>query len=123
MRNVGVELLELGESIPGEFSSLLRKIRRNRLRIQLDLVSIEDVVAGVEDASERLGYAILIASLVMASSILVLASHGEGLTWYLGMSGFLFSATLAFGLIINSWLRRRRLRKLGLRLRRARGDR
>ena len=123
VRNVGVELLELGESIPGEFSSLLRKIRRNRLRIQLDLVSIEDVVAGVEDASERLGYAVLIASLVMASSILVLASHGEGLTWYLGMSGFLFSATLAFGLIINSWLRRRRLRKLGLRLRRARGDR
>ena len=123
LRNVGVELIQLGESLPREISSLLRKTRRNRLRIQLDLVAIEDVVSGVEDASERLGYAILIASLVMASSILVLASKGEGLTWYLGMSGFLFSATLAFGLIINSWLRRRRLRKLGLRLRKARGDR
>ena len=118
-----MELIQLGESLPREISSLLRKTRRNRLRIQLDLVAIEDVVSGVEDASERLGYAILIASLVMASSILVLASKGEGLTWYLGMSGFLFSATLAFGLIINSWLRRRRLRKLGLRLRKARGDR
>ena len=123
VRNVGVSLLQLGESLPGDVSSLLRRIRRNRLRIQLDLVAIEDVVAGVEDASERLGYAILIASLVMASSILVLASNGAGLTWYLGMGGFLFSATLAFGLIINSWRRRRRLKKLGLRLQRARGDR
>ncbi|MBC03270.1 MAG: hypothetical protein CMJ34_08215 [Phycisphaerae bacterium] len=123
VRNLGVSLLQLGESLPGDVSSLLRRIRRNRLRIQLDLVAIEDVVAGVEDASERLGYAILIASLVMASSILVLASNGAGLTWYLGMGGFLFSATLAFGLIINSWRRRRRLKKLGLRLQRARGDR
>ena len=123
VRNLGVELLQLGESFPGEVSSLLRRVRRNRLRIQLDLVAIEDVVSGVEDASERLGYAVLIASLVMASSILVLASGGQGLTWFLGMGGFLFSATLAFGLIINSWRRRRRLRKLGLRLRKARGDR
>ncbi|MCP4836575.1 MAG: hypothetical protein GY895_17610 [Phycisphaera sp.] len=123
VKNAAVELLNLGESVPGELSSLLRRVRRNRLRIQLDLVAIEDVVSGVEDASERLGYAILIASLVMASSILVQASNGAGLTWYLGMGGFLFSATLAFGLIINSWRRRRRLRKLGQRLRKARGDR
>ena len=114
---------QLGESRPGDVSSLLRKLRRNRLRIQLDLVAIEDVVAGVEDASERLGYAILIASLVMASAILVLASDGKGVIWLLGLIGFIASATLAFGLIINSWRRRRRLRKLGRKLRQARGER
>ena len=123
VRNAALELVSFGESLPGDVSSLLRKLRRNRLRIQLDLVAIEDVVAGVEDASERLGYAILIASLVMASAILVLASDGKGVIWLLGLIGFIASATLAFGLIINSWRRRRRLRKLGRKLRQARGER
>ncbi len=123
VRNAALELVSFGESLPSDVSSLLRKLRRNRLRIQLDLVAIEDVVAGVEDASERLGYAILIASLVMASAILVLASDGKGVIWLLGLIGFIASATLAFGLIINSWRRRRRLRKLGRKLRQARGER
>ncbi|MAC20220.1 MAG: hypothetical protein CMJ23_11205 [Phycisphaerae bacterium] len=123
VREAAVELVRFGEVLPSELSSLLRRARKNRLRIQLDLVSMEDLVSSVEDASERLGYAVLIASLVMASSILVLASGGNGLTWYLGMAGFLASATLAFGLIINSWRRRRRLKRLGKKLRKARGDR
>lgn len=123
VREGAVELVRFGEALPGELSSFFRRLRKNRLRLQLDVVAIEDLVSSIEDASERLGYAVLIASLVLASSVLVLASRGEGLTWYLGMAGFIASATLAFGLIINSWRRRRRIKKLSRRLRKARGDR
>ncbi|MEE2971797.1 MAG: AarF/UbiB family protein [Planctomycetota bacterium] len=123
VREGAVELVRFGEALPGELTSLFRRLRKNRLRLQLDVVAIEDLVSSVEDASERLGYAILIASLVMASAILVLASDGKGVIWLLGLIGFIASATLAFGLIINSWRRRRRLRKLGRKLRQARGER
>ena len=122
VREAALELVHLGEVLPMEIATFLRRARRNRLRVQLDVVAIEDLVVGVEDASERLSYAVLIASLVMASSILVLASKGDGLAFYLGMGGFVASATLAFGLIVNGWRRRRRLRRMTKRMRKARGD-
>lgn len=122
VREAALELVHLGEVLPTEIATFLRRARRNRLRVQLDVVAIEDLVVGVEDASERLSYAVLIASLVMASSILVLASKGDGLAFYLGMGGFVASATLAFGLIVNGWRRRRRLRRMSKRMRKARGD-
>jgi ubiquinone biosynthesis protein len=122
VREAALELVHLGEVLPTEIATFLRRARRNRLRVQLDVVAIEDLVVGVEDASERLSYAVLIASLVMASSILVLASKGEGLAFYLGMAGFVASATLAFGLIVNGWRRRRKLRRMSKRMRKARGD-
>ena len=122
VREAALELVHLGEVLPTEIATFLRRARRNRLRVQLDVVAIEDLVVGVEDASERLSYAVLIASLVMASSILVLASKGDGVAFYLGMAGFVASATLAFGLIVNGWRRRRRLRRMSKRMRKARGD-
>jgi ubiquinone biosynthesis protein len=122
VREAALELVHLGEVLPTEIATFLRRARRNRLRVQLDVVAIEDLVVGVEDASERLSYAVLIASLVMASSILVLASKGDGVAFYLGMGGFVASATLAFGLIVNGWRRRRRLRRMSRRMRKARGE-
>ena len=123
VREVSMELVSLVETAPGEISSLFRRLRKNRFRIQLDLVAIEDLVSGVEDASERLSYAVLIAAIVVASSVLVLASRGSGIAFHLGIAGFVVSATLAFILLASGWLRRRRLRRLGKRLRKARGER
>ena len=123
VREVSMELVNLAETAPGEISSLFRRLRKNRFRVQLDLVAIEDLVGGLEDASERLSYAVLIAALVVASSVLVLASRGGGIAFHLGVAGFVVSATLAFVLLASGWLRRRRLRRLGKRLRKARGER
>lgn len=123
VREASMELITLVETAPTEISSLFRRLRKNRFRIQLDLVAIEDLVGGVEEASERLSYAVLIAALVVASSVLVLASRGSGLVFHLGVWGFVVSATLAFILLASGWLRRRRLKKLGKRLRKARGER
>jgi ubiquinone biosynthesis protein len=122
-REAGMELLHLGETLPGELTSFLQRARRNRLRLQLDIVAIEDLVVGLEDASERIGYALLISALVMASAILVLASRGEGIAFHLGIAGFVTSATFAFGLMFNGWRSRRKLKKRTRALRRARGER
>lgn len=122
-REVAMEVLGLGETLPGELLTFLSRVRRNRLRLQLDVVAIEDLVVGLEDASERIGYALLISALVMASAILVLASRGEGIAFHLGVAGFVVSATFAFGLLFNSWRNRRRLKRRTRALRKARGDR
>jgi ubiquinone biosynthesis protein len=122
-REAGMEILHLGETLPGELSSFLQRARRNRLRLQLDIVAIEDLVVGLEDASERIGYALLISALVMASAILVLASRGTGIAFHLGVAGFVVSATFAFGLMFNGWRNRRKLKKRTRALRRARGER
>ena len=118
-----MEVMGLGETLPGELLTFLSRVRRNRLRLQLDVVAIEDLVVGLEDASERIGYALLISALVMGSAILVLASRGQGIALHLGVAGFVISATFAFGLLFNSWRNRRRLKRRTRALRKARGDR
>ena len=39
-----MEVLGLGETLPGELLNFLSRVRRNRLRLQLDVVAIEDLV-------------------------------------------------------------------------------
>jgi ubiquinone biosynthesis protein len=121
-RETTFEFIQLIRILPKELTSLFRRIRGNRLRIQLDLIGLEDLTSNVEHAAEKLSYSVLIASLVMASSILVLASHGSGYVFHLGVAGFVVSATCAFGLMCITWWNRRRLNTRIKFMRRARGE-
>lgn len=121
-RETGMAFLQLIRELPHEMTSVFRRIRTNRLRMQLDLVGLEDLILNVEHASEKLSYAVLIAALVMASSILVLASHGSGYVFHLGVAGFCVSATFAFGLMFTTWRNRHRLNQRIKFMRRSRGE-
>jgi uncharacterized membrane protein len=65
----------------------------------------------VHHASKQLSYTVLVASMIMASSVLVLAARGgqSRLLDWIGFGGFLVSFTLAFLiLIVNLWTKLRR---------------
>ncbi|MCH2160899.1 MAG: AarF/UbiB family protein [Phycisphaerales bacterium] len=122
VRESSMQFLHLAEDFPVQLSSLFRRIRGNRLRMQMDVIGLEDLTGVVEHVIERLSYALLIASLVMASSILVLASKGSGLVFHLGVAGFVTSAALAFGLMFSGWRKRRQVNKRIRWLRKKRGE-
>ena len=121
-RETSFAFLNLIRDFPDDISSVFRRIRNNRLRLQLDLIGLEDLTANVEHAAEKLSYAVLIAALVMASSVLVLASHGSGYVFHLGVAGFVISATFAFGLMFITWRNRRKLFQRIKFIRRSRGE-
>ena len=118
-----MSFLQLVQNIPLELTSLFRKARTNRLRVQVDVIGLEDLTGILEHASEKVSYSLLIASLIMASSVLVLAAHAtEGFVFHLGVAGFVISASFAFGLMFSTWRNRRKLHKRIQTLRRNRGE-
>ena len=122
-RETAMSFLQLAQNIPQEITSVFRKIRTNRLRMQVDVIGLEDLTGILEHASEKVSYSILISSLVMASSVLVLAAHGNGgYVFHLGVAGFIVSASFAFMLMFATWRNRRKLHKRIQMLRRNRGE-
>jgi ubiquinone biosynthesis protein len=121
-RETAMAFLSLVRDTPHELSSLFRRIRTNRMRMQMDVVGIEDLNATIDAASEKLSFAVQIASLVMASSVLVLASNGEGFVFHVGIAGFVISATFASVLMLAAWRRRRKVARRSKIMRQARGE-
>ena len=116
-------IVNLVQDLPLELTSLFRKARTNRLRMQVDVIGLEDLTGILEHASEKISYSLLISSLVMASSVLVLAAHGtESFVFHLGVAGFVTSASFAFLLMFGTWRNRRKLHKRIQILRRNRGE-
>ena len=122
-RETAMSFLQLVQDLPLELTSLFRKARTNRLRMQVDVIGLEDLTGILEHASEKISYSLLISSLVMASSVLVLAAHGtESFVFHLGVAGFVTSASFAFLLMFGTWRNRRKLHKRIQILRRNRGE-
>jgi ubiquinone biosynthesis protein len=109
-RNSG-KWLTLAERLPGRLTTILERVGGNKFRIGLDVEGLEALERTVHHASRQLSYTVLIASMIMASSVLVLAARGGDsvlLDW-IGFSGFLASFTLAFLIVLeNLWLKIRR---------------
>ena len=81
--------------------------------MNMELGGIDRLISTVHDATRGISFALLIASLVMASAILVLAARGQDsrLLHYLGTFGFIFSAGCALLLLYSGWRTSRALRK------------
>ena len=121
-KETALAFLGLVRDTPHELTSLFRRIRTNRLRVQMDVIGIEDLNTTIEAASEKLSFAVQIASLVMASSVLVLASRGEGFVFHLGLAGFVISGSFATALMVSAWRQRRKMSRRARLMRRARGE-
>ena len=104
--------LKVLESLPGDLASIARKFRKNELKFDFELRSIEELIETAEAATDNVAHALLISAIIVASAILVHAAP-EG-TWgflaIIGMIGFIFATVLAFGLVLGSWRHRRNSR-------------
>jgi len=100
---------DLVEDVPVEIRSLLTQLRKNRFTVNLEHKGINRLVNQIEHASRNISFALVIAAMLVGSSILVLAAkqHGTGLTWLVGVIGFV-GGLILFALMIIS---NRRLKK------------
>ena len=104
-RNAG-NWLTLADRLPRGLTTVLERVSGNRFKIGLDMPEMERMERTIFHASRQLSYSVLVAAMILASSVLVLASSGEKtstLGW-IGFIGFLFSFTLASLIVIeNLW--------------------
>ncbi|MFZ4574655.1 MAG: ABC1 kinase family protein [Phycisphaerales bacterium] len=103
LRGSLVKYAELAEDLPKEIRWIVGQVKKNRLAINLEHRGLQKLTETVESASRAVSLAMLVAALVVGSSIIVLASRGaDGLALkVLGACGFLFAAMLAMVMVIK----------------------
>jgi ubiquinone biosynthesis protein len=103
-RNVG-KWVTLADRLPGGLNTILERVSSNKFRLALDVVGVESVERTIHHSSRQLAYSMLVAAMIMASSILVLASERDQssvLLGWIGFVSFLVSFSLALMIVIES---------------------
>lgn len=105
MRTAGAgrEVLGALRSLPANVAEITRRARTEGFSLQVIHRNLDYLVREMDRSSNRLSFAIVIAAIVIASSIMVHAAAGPHLFGYplLGVVGFVTAAVLGIGLAIG----------------------
>ena len=110
LKNSSTRYLKLAESLPGRVSTILERFSRNDIRVSLDVEGIERLNRTVNHSSRQLSYTVLIAAMILASSVLVLADSratGHSILGWIGFIGFMFSFLMAAFVLLENFLRKK----------------
>lgn len=91
-------LVSLG--LPEDLKEVMNKIKKGKLHIEFEHKGLEPFYKSMEVMANRLGFSILLAAMVLASSLIVLADIPPKIYGMsgLGFVGFVLSALLSFRL-------------------------
>jgi ubiquinone biosynthesis protein len=98
MREYGALFRDLPENI----RDVARRLERGELKLGVEVVGMEGVKREMDRASNRLVYGLVVAALIVASSLVMQTSRGPLLFGYpvLGIFGFVIAGILTVGLAI-----------------------
>jgi len=99
----GREMLSALRALPGDLAAITQKARTDELRIQFVHRNLDHFIREMDRSSNRLSFAIVIAAIVIGSSVMVHAAVGPQLFGYplLGLAGFVTAGVLGIGLAIG----------------------
>ena len=98
-----IDALDLVKDIPYDVGVVLREIRKGRLKIEFEHVGLEPIRRTIERVANRTSLTIIIAALLMSSSVIVLAKVPPfiGNIPLLGFIGYITAIILSFTLLID----------------------
>lgn len=91
-------LLRIAKQLPTDLQSLLRLMRKGRLRVQMDHEGLDHLSQVTDRASNRIAFSVIAGALIVGSSLLL--STGTG-TQALGIAWFSIAAALGLVLLIS----------------------
>jgi len=99
----GTELVDLIKEIPGEIRKILKQARQGKVKIEFEHKGLEPMLSTFDRVSNRIAFAIVLASLVIGSSLIVLS--GLPPKWHeipiIGLAGFVVSGVMGFWLLVT----------------------
>jgi ubiquinone biosynthesis protein len=105
-----ISYAELVESLPRQIQAVVYAVRRNRMTVNLEHRGLARLTHTIEHASRNIASALILAALLVGSSILILADSAAGartlLTW-VGAGGFVVSVGVSIAMLLFAWLRPR----------------
>ncbi|MFB3855461.1 MAG: ABC1 kinase family protein [Vicinamibacterales bacterium] len=97
------EAVDIVRTVPQDLAEVVAKARNDSLQIQFVHRNLEQAFQEIDRASNRLGFAVVIAALIVGSSLLMQAGVGPPLAGYsvLGLAGFMIAAVMGLWLTIG----------------------
>lgn len=87
---------------PKKFNRILTKVERGTLKIEIGIQGLEDAIEMLDITSNRLSIGMIIAALIVGSSLIILSGlPGLFGVPLLGIFGFLLAGVLGVGLVIS----------------------
>lgn len=104
------EVVQLLRSLPRDLQTLFRQARKGKMKLEFEHLGLEPLLKTLERFSSRLSFSVVLASLVIGSSLIV--HSGIPPKWHdiplIGLAGYVVAAIMGFWLLI-SILRRGRM--------------
>ncbi|MDR1395878.1 MAG: hypothetical protein LBK52_06900 [Deltaproteobacteria bacterium] len=103
LRRRGLEIAVLLENLPRDMEPLYQSLKTGRLQSDMNLKDLDKLGQAVSLASIRLALAVVLASLVIGSALVIHAKvppFWRGLP-VLGLAGFMAAALIGFWLVLN----------------------
>lgn len=99
----GAEIINILREVPGELKAVLRLARRGKLRIEFEHRGLESMLATQDRVSNRISFAIVLASLVIGSSLVILSDIPP--KWHeipiIGLAGYVVAGIMGFWLLVS----------------------
>jgi ubiquinone biosynthesis protein len=90
------------KSLPEELHFILNKIRRDKLKVKMEVSNLDYFVKEMDKSSNRLAFSVIIASFLVGSSLVINVNKGPYLFGipFLGFAGFIAAGILGLWLLI-----------------------
>jgi ubiquinone biosynthesis protein len=100
---MGAEAAVLFKRFPSDMSEILSKIRKGDLAIRFEHRGLERLIGELDRSSNRLSFAVVIAALIIGSSLIFQTGVGPRLFGYpvVGLAGFLLASIFGIWLLIG----------------------
>lgn len=98
-----IDALDVARDLPYDIGVVLREFRKGKLKIEFEHVGLEPIRQTMEHVANRTSLTIIIAALLMSSSVIVLAKVPPfiGNIPLLGFMGYFIAGALSFLLIVS----------------------
>ncbi|WP_313468010.1 AarF/UbiB family protein [Carnobacterium sp.] len=85
--------------LPSQLSAFLDGLISGRSKFKIDLINMDEKWTGINKMVNRLVFALIISALIMASTVIIVATKGTQLS-IIGMAGFLVAGFLGLWLLV-----------------------
>ena len=95
--------VDILKGLPEDLQNILLKIKNDRISINLQHVGLEDFTRELDRASNRIAFSMIIAALIVGSSLVIQLNKGPLIWDYpaLGVIGFVLASVLGIWLLIS----------------------
>jgi ubiquinone biosynthesis protein len=95
------DFTELARDMPLQLHRILQKLQRGSLKFELEHLSLEAVIKAFDRVINRVAFSLIIASLIIGSSIILQGVEIWEWKFFLGIMGYLTATFFGFGLVIS----------------------